>query len=277
MKTAIAVARKKTKKLKKLNSFKKMSSRFTRGHFCYIISFMDLRKLPKPIIALAPMHGFTKSDFRLKCRQLGADLVYSEMVAAEGIIRRVPAVMEQLAFSQAERPIIIQIFGSKPESMAQAAQIIETEYKPDGIDLNFGCPVQKAAKQGFGAVLLRDTEKAIDIIKAVKKALKKTPLSMKIRLNDEIGQTIDFINRAQQAGVSMVAIHGRTLTQKYRGEADYKKIHEIRKHFPDLLILGSGDIRTKADLDAKLGNLDGVLIGRAAKIKPEIFRELKGK
>jgi len=197
------------------------------------------------------------------------------MVAAEGIIRRVPAVLEQLKFDEAERPIIIQIFGSNPISMALAAQIIETEYSPDGIDINFGCPVQKAAKQGFGAVLLRDTNKAIEIIKAVKLALAYTPLSIKIRLNDNIGDTIDFINRAEKAGVSMVAIHGRTLTQKYRGQADYEKIHEIRKHFPDLVILGSGDIRSKDDLNNKLGNLDGVLVGRAAKICPEIFKELK--
>ncbi len=236
------------------------------------MSYLDL---PKPIIALAPMHGFTNSEFRLKCRNFGADLVYSEMVAAEGIIRRVPAVLSQLEFTKAERPVILQIFGSNPESMAQAAQIIETEYAPDGIDINFGCPVQKATKQGFGAVLLRDTKKAIQIIKAVKSALKTTPLSIKIRLNDNIGDTIDFINRAERAGIQMVAIHGRTLTQKYRGEADYKKIHEIRKHFPDLIILGSGDIKTSEDLKTKLGNLDGVLVGRAAKIRPEVFKELK--
>ena len=236
---------------------------------------MSYLNLPKPIIALAPMHGFTNSEFRLKCRKLGADLVYSEMVAAEGIIRRVPAVLSMLEFAKEERPVILQIFGSNPGSMAKAAQIIETDYAPDGIDINFGCPVQKAAKQGFGAVLLRDTKKAIEIIKAVKKVLKKTPLSIKIRLNDEIGDTIDFVNRAQRAGVQMVAIHGRTLTQKYRGEADYKKIHEIRKHFPDLIILGSGDIKSKIDLDNNLGNLDGVLIGRAAKIRPEVFQDLK--
>lgn len=232
-------------------------------------------EIKKPIIALAPMHSFTNSAFRLKCRQLGADLVYSEMIAAEGIIRRIPAVLEQLKFEEAERPIIIQIFGSNAGSMALAAQMIETEYAPDGIDINFGCPVQKAAKQGFGAVLLRDQKKAIEIIKAVKSVLVYTPLSIKIRLNDNIEDTIDFIEKAQFAGVQMVAIHGRTLTQKYRGQADYDKLHEIKSHFPDLIILGSGDIKSKQDIDTKLGNLDGVLIGRAAKIRPEIFRELK--
>lgn len=236
---------------------------------------MSYLNLNKPIIALAPMHGFTGSEFRLKCRTLGADLVYSEMVAAEGIIRRVPAVLEQLEFIEAERPVILQIFGSNPESMAEAAQIVEDEYAPDGIDINFGCPVQKAAKQGFGAVLLRDPKKSIRIIKAVKKVLKTTPLSIKIRLNDDVQETIDFIKKAEKAGVQMVAIHGRTLTQKYRGLADYDKLHIIKSNFPNLLILGSGDIRTKNDLETKLGNLDGVLIGRGAKIRPEIFQELK--
>jgi tRNA-dihydrouridine synthase B len=233
--------------------------------------------LPKPIIALAPMHGFTNSEFRLKCRLLGADLVYSEMVAAEGIIRRVPAVLSMLEFTEEERPIILQIFGANPESMAEAAKIIENEYKPDGIDINFGCPVQKAAKQGFGAVLLRNPKKAIDIIKAVKKVLKNTPLSIKIRLNDDVADTIDFIDKAQSAGVQMVAIHGRTLTQKYRGQADYDKLHEIKSHFPNLTILGSGDIKTSEDIRTKLGDLDGLLIGRAAKIKPEVFMEFKNK
>jgi len=232
-------------------------------------------KIQKPIIGLAPMHGFTNSAFRLLCRQNGADVVYSEMVAAEGIIRRVPAVMAQLEFLLEERPVILQIFGANPESMAGAAEIIEKEYQPDGIDINFGCPVQKAAKQGFGAVLMRDTPKAIEIIKAVKAVLKKTPLSIKIRLNENTDETIDFIKKAQLAGVDLVAIHGRTLTQKYRGQADYKKLHKIKAFFPNLPILGSGDIKTLDDLKNKLGNLDGALIGRAAKINPQVFNEFQ--
>jgi len=239
-----------------------------------MISLMLFLDLKKPIIALAPMHGFTNSEFRLRCRKNGADLVYSEMVAAEGIIRRIPACLKQLQFVKEERPIILQIFGSNPESMARAAQIIEQEYAPDGIDINFGCPVQKAAKQGFGAVLLRDGKKTIEIIRAVKSVLKKTPLSIKIRLNDNICDTIDFVGEAKKAGIDMVAVHGRTLTQKYRGQADYNKIWQVKTAYPDLLVLGSGDIKTRDDLHTKIGNLDGVLIGRAAKIRPEIFKDL---
>ena len=222
------------------------------------------------------MHGFTNSPFRLKCRQFGADVVYSEMVAAEAIIRRVPNALEMIKFTEAERPIVIQIFGSNPESMAQAAKIIEDEFKPDGIDLNFGCPVQKAAKQNFGAVQLSDTDNAVNIVKAISKILDHTPLSAKMRLpDDDVSSAINFVRAIKNAGIKLVAIHGRTATQKYRGQADWAPIYDIKKQFPNLFVLGNGGIRSKSDLDAKLGNLDGVLIGRAAKINLEIFLELK--
>jgi tRNA-dihydrouridine synthase B len=231
-------------------------------------------KIPKPIIGLAPMHGFTNSAFRLKCRRFGADVTYSEMIAAEAIIRRVPKVFEMIKFEEAERPIVIQIFGSNPASMATAAKIIEDEFGPDGIDLNFGCPVQKAAKQNFGAIQLSDVNAATDIVKAISKVLDHTPLSAKMRLPDN-DDAIKFVAAIKNAGVKLVAIHGRTATQKYRGQANWAPIYEIKKQFPDLYVLGNGDVRSKSDLDNKLGNLDGVLIGRAAKIRPEIFSELK--
>ena len=233
-------------------------------------------KIKKPIIGLAPMHGFTESAFRLKCRNFGADVVYSEMVAAEAMIRRVPKAFEMIKFEEAERPIVIQIFGSNPKSMAKAASIIEKEFSPDGIDVNFGCPVQKAAKQNFGAIQLSDVDAAVKIVKAISKALDHTPLSAKMRLpNDDIDDAIKFVAEIKNAGIKLIAVHGRTATQKYRGEADWTSIYEIKKQFPDLFVLGNGDIKSKSDLDAKLGNLDGVLIGRAAKINPEIFKELQ--
>jgi tRNA-dihydrouridine synthase B len=126
--------------------------------------------IKKPIIALAPMHGFTNSELRRKCRQAGADAVYSEMIAAEAIIRRIPKAFEMMTFEEGERPIVIQIFGANPASMAQAAEIIEKEIKPDGIDINFGCPVQKAAKQEFGSYQLRRPQKAAEIVRAVANA-----------------------------------------------------------------------------------------------------------
>jgi nifR3 family TIM-barrel protein len=232
--------------------------------------------IKKPIIGLAPMHQVTNSAFRLKCRKAGADVVYSEMIASEAIIRDIPQAKEMASFKDAERPYVIQIFGNDPKVMAQAAKKLEAELAPDGIDINFGCPVQKAAKQGFGACQLFEPEKAAIIVKTVKKALKKTPLSAKIRLaTKNIDDTIGFVKVIMDAGIDLVSIHGRTATQKYGGEADWKAMNKIKQSFPDLYILGNGDIKSAEDIKAKIGNLDGVLVGRAAKIKPDIFREIK--
>ena len=220
------------------------------------------------------MHGITNSSFRKKCKKAGADIAYSEMIAAEAIIRRIPKTLEMMQFETAERPIVIQIFGSNPKSMSEAAKIIENEIKPDGIDINFGCPVQKAAKQGFGAIQLNEAKKAARIVGAVARSV-KLPVSVKMRLVGKIPKdTIEFIRAVEKAGVAAVAIHARTQTQKYRGHADWELLHKIKGEFPELIILGSGDIATAQDLKDKLGNLDGVLIGRAAKRDPQIFTKL---
>lgn len=232
-------------------------------------------KIEKPIIGLAPMHQVTNSAFRLKCRRAGADVVYSEMIASEAIIRDIDQAQAMASFEAEERPYVVQIFGSDPDVMAQATKKLEDELQPDGIDINFGCPVQKAAKQGFGACQLFEPEKATEIVRAVKKSLKKTPLSAKLRLaTKDIEDTIIFIKAIYDAGIDLVSIHARTATQKYRGEADWSAMHKIKEKFPDLYILGNGDIKTAKDIENKIGNLDGVLVGRAAKVNPEIFREL---
>ncbi len=230
----------------------------------------------KPILALAPMHAVSRSPLRQDCRKAGADVVYTEMIASEAIIRRISQAFEMMKFNEIERPIIVQIFGNNPDSMAQAAKIIENEINPDGIDINFGCPVQKAAKQGFGAVQLSDSNNAAKIVHAVKKVLKKTPLSIKIRLvSKNVQDSIDFVDKMVKAGIDMVAIHGRTPTQKYGGSSDWLHAHEIKKLFPNIVVLGNGDIKSTEDLKNKIGNLDGVLVGRAAKVRPEIFTDLK--
>jgi len=232
-------------------------------------------KIQKPIIGLAPMHQVTRSPMRLLCKEGGADVVYTEMIAAEAIIREIPQAMEMASFDEEQRPVVIQIFGDKPEVMAQAAKLLEDKFQPDGIDINFGCPVQKAAKQGFGACQLFEPDKAAAIIKKIKKSLKTTALSAKIRFaTKEIDDTIEFIEAIKSAGIDLVAIHGRTAIQKYHGQADWNKMHEIKKHFPNLTILGNGDIDSLENLKAKIGNLDGVLIGRAAKRNQQIFSEL---
>lgn len=232
-------------------------------------------RLKKPIIGLAPMHQVTNSKMRQQCKSAGADVVYTEMVAAEAVIRHISKAFEMMSFDKSERPIVAQIFGNNPKSMADAAKIIEREIMPDGIDINLGCPVQKAAKQGFGSCQLKNPNEVREIILAIKKAT-KLPISAKMRLVNKLEKdTVEFIKTLEAAGIDAVAIHGRTPTQKYRGHADWELIHKIKKHFPNLLILGNGDIETKQDLRDKLGNLDGVLIGRAAKRDPKVFTLLK--
>lgn len=229
----------------------------------------------RPVIGLAPMHQVTNSFFRLECKKAGADLVYTEMVAAEAVIRNVPKAFEMMSFEEVERPIAIQIFGSNADSMARAAKIIEKELTPDMIDINLGCPVQKAEKQGFGSCQLKDPQAVAKIIKAIKSSV-KLPISVKMRLVSKIAEdTVSFVRILEKAGVSLVAIHGRTPTQKYGGHADWELMHKVKKHFPNLIILGNGDIETTQDFKDKLGNLDGVLIGRAAKRDPEIFSKIK--
>lgn len=231
-------------------------------------------KTKKPIIGLAPMHGYTFSSFRKECRAAGADVVYSEMVASEAIIRRVPKALEMLRFDEDERPVVLQIFGSNKASMISAAKIIEKEFKPDGIDINFGCPVQKAAKQGFGSFQLKDPKAASEIAGAVAGAV-STPVSVKMRLvSRKLEDNVKFIKNLEANGVRLITIHGRTMTQKYGGHADWNFLHKIKAHSPNLPILGSGDIDSLQSLRDSLGNMDGALVGRAAKRDPNTFKEL---
>ncbi len=235
-----------------------------------------INNLSKLILALAPMHQVSRADLRLACRKAGADLVFTEMVASEAVIRRVPQAWEMMSFGSAERPIIVQIFGTSPKVMAQAAKMIEQELKPDGIDVNFGCPVQKAQKQGFGAIQLSDPQKSSDIIRAMRQVLKTTQLSCKIRIPDkDINKSIEFVRQLVDAGIDMISVHGRTPTQKYKGESDWTLAFEIKSIFPNIIVLGNGDIKSAEDFEKKIGNLDGVMIGRWAKNHPEIFTEIK--
>lgn len=229
----------------------------------------------KPILALAPMHQVSRSDLRQLCHKYGADVTFSEMVAAEAVIRHVPQAFKMMQHSKEEGIFIVQIFGNNPETMAQAAKIIQEEIKPDGIDINLGCPVQKAAKQGFGSCQLNDPISVSEIIKAITLSV-DLPISIKMRApSKDIEETIDFVREIKEAGIYMVSVHGRTPTQKYGGVADWNHAYEIKKVFPELIVLGNGDIKTAEDFKNKIGNLDGVMIGRWAKVHPEIFFQIK--
>ena len=235
---------------------------------------------------LAPMEDVTDPAFRMLCKRYGADRVYTEFVNADALVRDIASTTRKLTIHDEERPVAIQIYGREPESMADAARIVETAH-PDFIDINFGCPVKKVAGKGAGAGLLRDVPKMLDITRAVVNAV-HTPVTCKTRLGwdepslylpDGTPFIVDLAERLQDCGIQELAIHGRTRSQMYRGEADWTLIGEVknnpRMHIP---IIGNGDVctpeRAKECFD-KYG-VDAIMIGRATFGAPWLFAEMKG-
>ena len=239
------------------------------------IDNIELGKYP---VLLAPMEDVTDLGFRLMCKQFGADLVYTEFVSSDALIRQVNKSMQKLTISDEERPVAIQIYGRDVDSMTEAARIVET-VKPDIIDLNFGCPVKRVAGKGAGAGMLQNVPLMLDIVRSVVNAV-KTPVTVKTRLGwDESSKIIvDLAEQLQDCGIKALTIHGRTRAQMYTGEADWTLIGEVknnpRMHIP---IIGNGDIitpeRAKECFDRY--GVDAVMIGRASFGRPWIFREVK--
>ena len=235
-------------------------------------------KLPDFIIALAPMEDITDSSFRSICKAFGVDMLVSEFVAADALIRNVEKSFNKMQFNEAERPLGIQIFGNNPESMASAAKFA-TEAKPDFIDLNFGCPVKKIVDKGGGAALLKDIPKMVQIADAVVKST-NIPITAKTRIGwDEKNIVIQQVaEQLQDVGVQLLTIHGRTKSQMYKGVADWTMIGEVKNnpkiHIP---IIGNGDVDSHLKaLEMKLTyGVDGIMIGRAAIGNPWIFRDIK--
>ncbi len=234
---------------------------------------------------LAPMEDVTDPAFRLLCKRFGADRVYTEFVNADAIVRDVASTMRKLRINDAERPVAIQIYGREPESMADAARIVEQAH-PDIIDINFGCPVKKVAGKGAGAGLLRDVPKMLAITRAVVDAV-HTPVTVKtrlgwddssLRLPDGTPFIVDLAQRLQDCGISEIAIHGRTRAQMYKGDADWSLIGEVKHnlniHIP---VIGNGDItdpvRARQYFDQY--GVDAVMIGRATFGCPWIFEDIR--
>ena len=239
------------------------------------IDHIELGKYP---VLLAPMEDVTDLGFRLMCKEFGADLVYTEFVSSDALIRQVNKSMQKLTISNDERPVAIQIYGRDVDSMTEAARIVET-VKPDIIDLNFGCPVKRVAGKGAGAGMLQNVPLMLDIVRSVVNAV-KTPVTVKTRLGwDENSKIIvDLAEQLQDCGVKALTIHGRTRAQMYTGEADWSLIGEVknnpRMHIP---IIGNGDITTpeRAKECFDRYGVDAVMIGRASFGRPWIFREVK--
>jgi nifR3 family TIM-barrel protein len=235
-------------------------------------------RLPEFPILLAPMEDVSDPPFRAVCKESGADLMYSEFISSEGLIRDAIKSKKKLDIFDYERPVGIQIFGGDEESLALAAKIVEVT-GPDLLDINFGCPVKKVALKGAGAGVLKDVDLMVKLTSAVVKAT-TLPVTVKTRLGwDESQKNIEEVaERLQDAGIAALTIHGRTRAQMYKGEADWTLIGKVKNnpriHIP---IFGNGDIDSpeKALEYKNRFGVDGIMIGRAAIGYPWIFREIK--
>jgi len=229
-------------------------------------------------VLLAPMEDVTDIPFRIICRKMGADMVYSEFISSEGLIRDARKSLVKLEFSEKERPFGIQIFGHDTESMIKATRMAE-KANPDVIDINWGCPVKKVINKGAGAGMLQDIDKMVEITSAVVKST-ELAVTAKTRLGwDESSKNIvEIAERLQDTGIKALTIHGRTRAQLYRGIADWTLIGEVKKNpRMSIPIIGNGDI-TGGKIARKMLNeygVDGIMVGRAATGNPWIFKEIK--
>lgn len=231
----------------------------------------------KPVL-LAPMEDVTDISFRYICKHFGADMMYTEFISSDGLIRDAAKTIAKMKIYDYERPIGIQIYGHIPEALVEAAVRAE-QAGPDFIDINFGCPVNKIAKRGAGSGMMRFPDRMVEITKSVVDAV-KLPVTVKTRLgwDDESKIIVDLAERLQDAGIEALTIHGRTRAQLYKGEADWSLIGEVKRnprmHIP---IIGNGDITTpeKAKEAFDRYGVDAIMIGRASFGHPWIFKEVK--
>lgn len=239
------------------------------------IGEIDLGNRP---VMLAPMEDVTDHSFRLICKELGADMTYTEFVSADALIRNISATTRKLHIDPKERPTAIQIYGREVEPMVEAAKIVEAAC-PDIIDINFGCPVKKVAGKGAGAGMLRDIPKMLEITKAVVNAV-KLPVTVKTRLGWDHNSKIivELAEQLQDCGIKALTVHGRTRSQMYTGDADWEMIARVKEN-PRLTIplIGNGDITTPERLCEAFSRygVDGVMVGRASIGAPWVFHDMK--
>lgn len=239
------------------------------------IGRLELGKYP---LLLAPMEDVTDPAFRLMCKRFGADMVYTEFVSSDALVRYVNSTQQKLKICDEERPVAIQIYGRFPDAMEHAARICEVA-KPDIIDINFGCPVKKVAGKGAGAGMLKDVPKMLEITKRVVEAV-NIPVTVKTRLgwDDSSKIIVDLAESLQDCGIAALAIHGRTRAQMYTGEADWSSIGAVknnpRMHIP---IIGNGDVNSPEVAKRRFDEtgVDAVMLGRASIGRPWIFEEIK--
>jgi nifR3 family TIM-barrel protein len=239
------------------------------------IGSLDLGVNP---LLLAPMEDVTDVPFRMLCKKYGADMMYTEFVSADALIRDIESTKRKLTILDQERPVGIQLYGKETGPMVEAA-IIAAGANPEVIDINFGCPVKKIATKGAGSGMLRDIPKMLEITSAIVKAV-NLPVTVKTRLgwDNDSKIIVDVAERLQDTGIKALTIHGRTRCQMYTGEADWTLIGEVKNNpRMKIPIIGNGDITSpeKARLYLDRYGVDGIMIGRGAIGRPWIFREVK--
>jgi tRNA-dihydrouridine synthase B len=251
------------------------------------------KKLNKPILALAPMAGYTNSSFRQLCKSYGADVVYSEMASATALNFRGKKTLELLKFQKSERPYVVQVFGNDPKYFRNAARVISEEIKPDGIDINMGCTAKKVFSNGSGAALMNDIEKAREIIE---ETLKGTNLPVSIKIRSRVGKVTayKFIKKIKDLPISAIMVHGRSLSQGFAGKINYNQIKKVKLllspyrlipstrdcELQDLdgpVVIANGGINTPEDVKIMLKKTgaDGIGIARGAIAKPWLFQQTK--
>lgn len=227
-------------------------------------------------VVLGPMAGVTDLPFRLLCHEQGADLIYTEMVSAKGILYKNKNTESLLEVLEEERPVSLQIFGSDPQIMAEASKMIEHR-NFDILDINMGCPVPKVVNNGEGSALMNQPKRVGEIVGAVTKAIKK-PVTIKIRrgFGHEEETAVEVAKAAQENGVAAIAVHGRTREQYYSGKADYDIIRKV-KEAVTVPVIGNGDIFTPMDAKHMLEytGCDAVMVARGVRGNPWLFRQIK--
>lgn len=239
------------------------------------IGNIEFSKYP---IFLAPMEDVTDMGFRLMCKQFGADMVYTEFVSSDALIRYVNKTTEKLKISEAERPVAIQIYGREVDAMVEAAKICE-EAQPDILDINFGCPVKKVAGKGAGSGMMRTPDLMVEITRAVVNAV-KIPVTVKTRLgwDNDSKIIVDLAEELQDTGIKALTLHGRTRAQMYTGEADWSLIGAVKNN-PRMYIpiIGNGDVTSPEICKKRFDEtgVDAVMIGRGSIGSPWLFEEVK--
>lgn len=234
-------------------------------------------QVERPIVALSPMADMTDSSFCRIVKSKANPIVFREMVSAEAVVRGNDKTLDMTEVHEAERPLVQQIFGSDPDTMAEAARIICAEHKPEGIDINMGCPVYKITSNFNGCALMKDPERASEIIRKMKAAIGDVPLSVKIRAGwSDYNECIEFAKIIEAAGAQLITVHGRTKVQGYAGKARRDIVAEVKK-VVSIPVLYNGDVFTAQDyFDAlEQTGCDGVLIARGALGNPWIFEQIE--